>query len=783
MKPFALIAAIVWYSSASAAETDYITTPHDRIPIYGTQADNPLADFDPETDDETVIVDGGELVLDHAETALDVLVRNGGYLTVAADLTFRNVSVITGGRLDVEDGVTLTFRDIPIDTTFDPSQYGNAILGHDSWVHFRGDDIREPTGYLQGELNAGEQTVLLTSIPPGWRVGDKLLFHDTRQPHDPSDISAQTETGVIDAINGNALHLATPLRFDHHGSRDGAGRILELPWVDCLTQPITIRNENDAGTRGHLIWLSHCDARGRGLRMVNIGRTTTDPLDNTKYDAGGKPTHIGTNQIARYDWHWHYCVGQHGLQNMTDEELASHGLSREDARWQGSITYCAIDGATKDCIDIHNTTFVDVSHNVCFNARGVGIMTENGWEYGFRISDNSIVAKDPGSGQRITARDGRNVAGGDHWHERVGLGLNSVVGEITGNRLACCKDAIGIAGVGTFSFSFPLVRGEHVDFSNGSLRGRKWWAWIPRFKDPPEPNAYPFLFDTSGNRCFACWRGIETWTANSVEQAVNGADYNPPVEFSGPLNLEMFPGFEIVHAHAPTDFNDQHGTSLHGWKIHGDWTDGPALNWKDNYRFGINVNDCDIRGYTTAYRLVGDDDHTDFLRCTFECRQIVDEPFGRLIPDFSHGWTGTWKDCTFLPVGGAVKFIDGEYPKYDLSLWLSANQPWRHSLQPIAYHIRPWLDGRDIDVFHYESHPEWVIRPYGGVEPGVAYGDWPAGVTSQRELIDLGTPVYGHIVPSWAFQDAEQFGPFWAAEPRSPLGPERRGRHVESKQE
>lgn len=44
-----------------------------------------------------------------------------------------------------------------------------------------------------------------------------------------------------------------------------------------------------------------------------------------------------------------------------------------------------------------------------------------------------------------------------------------------------------------------------------------------------------------------------------------------------------------------------------------------------------------------------------------------------------------------------------------------------------------------------------------------AYGDWPMGVNTNQQLIQMGTPIFGADVPASAFQ-SDEFGPFYANE-------------------
>ncbi len=302
-----------------------------------------------------------------------------------------------------------------------------------------------------------------------------------------------------------------------------------------------------------------------------------------------------------------------------------------------------------------------------------------------------------------------------------------------------------MAGFRTTILLRPKVRGQHTgDTYNANLHDY--------YLNPGGGVPYRYPFGASSNvRVWGCWRGIETWTADCF-----------------PHTERMFLGLDLIHNRIPTDFEDQEETMIEYWRILGDFSQVVApvstkqpgtygIDFKPAYRNGITVADTEIRGYDVAYSLVHDREYTSFVGCEVECPCVMYERLGYLAFE---PCDITWTDCTFTPVAGQLFGINGWLPKYGLELWMVPNRPDRKSLNSINIEFRPWVDGTDLDVFHHEQRASFALTP---LTDETAYGDWPSGVYSNQQLIDLGTPIYGEVVPEHATQDAAHFGRFWVA--------------------
>ena len=70
-----------------------------------------------------------------------------------------------------------------------------------------------------------------------------------------------------------------------------------------------VRSENPNGVRGHMIFMARADVDLRYVEVREMGRTRMGVLDSTEFDAQGKVTNFGTNQIGRYAIHFHHDFG------------------------------------------------------------------------------------------------------------------------------------------------------------------------------------------------------------------------------------------------------------------------------------------------------------------------------------------------------------------------------------------------------------------------------------------------------------------------------------------
>jgi hypothetical protein len=713
---------------AQPADLQFAQTMHDKIPLYGTQGDDAL-----------VVPAGENVEVTGERSELDILVYGTLRVMPGASLSFRTLTAVDGGTIELHEPCTLTVRDMPFNLEMDPSQYGHGLLVVNGTIRTVAPSWRQAFCQLGGEARAGDVTLTLAAVPTGWRAGDTLIVPDTRQPTTGADLSAQTERVTIASIDGETVTLTAPLAYDHLGHRNQDGSVSRLPDIAAITQPIVIRSEHPDGVRGHVFVTAASHQDVEGVALVGMGRTTTAKLHSTARDDQGNLVQIGTNQIGRYAWHHHHLLGKR-----------ANGLP-----YQFRFEHCAIDGSPKWGVAVHGSHFGIVNDCAVYNAAGCGIVTEDPWVYGNKITNNIVIAKQAGSGLRISNSDqqgGRSHPtdpAGDFWHNRGGFGFSSAMNETTGNRAYCCTESFGMAGCfgGGIVLYKPKVRG--ICTCGGKTDPNA--EIMPHMGYTGEPKRYPFVFPTTGNLAWGGWRPWESWFADTHQ------GYE-----------KMFPGFTAVHCRQPVEIWDHFETVFDGWKVLGDFkqisaTGDPktvALFFKKDYRFGITVNDCEFRGYDAAYSLINDQLYTSFNRCKFECPLVNWLPFGRFCFN-NQACDMNWTECEFLKVNNRLEFaktVTYQYQgqtveKYPL---VQPNNSNRWSLKPIRYFIRPWVDGFEYRMFHDEQRADYAAPP---IAADKAYNEWPKGVNTNAQLVGLGTPIYGEVMPTGAVRT----GWYWYA--------------------
>ena len=310
-------------------------------------------------------------------------------------LTVGTLEVLPSGSIEigtqaspVAAGVTaeLVIADRPLNTSTDPEQYGTGFIAFGR-VRIHG-AVKSPTfDRLTREPTAGTAALTATQTLAGWAAGDRLVIPDSRHlkwNEVDSRFSLQCEELTLGSASGAQLNLTSALRFNHPGARNGDGVLEFLPHIGNLTRNVIIRSQSPTGTRGHVIFSGRADVDVRYALFKDLGRTTVAPLDDTTFDSGGHPTHIGTNQIGRYSLHLHHLMGP---------------SAAPSSGYQYVLIGNAIDGGTKWGIAIHNTHYGLVSDNVLYNIGGALLMAEDGSE-SYNVIERNFGARAFGSGGR-----------------------------------------------------------------------------------------------------------------------------------------------------------------------------------------------------------------------------------------------------------------------------------------------------------------------------------------------------------------------------------------------
>lgn len=250
-----------------------------------------------------------------------------------------NIQVLPGGSLDYgseTDPVLAPHQTIIKDAPLlcgtdgnlgpDPEQFGSGILVFGEWKSY-GRKLNKTWTTMQ-PAQAGATTITL-SDPVNWQAGDELLIPDTRLRYDLRYVGLDArllryESPVhIKAISGNVLTLDKPLDFEHLAAGE------QLPFVANCTRNIVLRSENPSGTRGHAMFMDTAHVNVYYTSIIGFGRTLPKTLDNLDAHTG----HVGTNQIARYAFHWHHVHGHADAQDYTGRLVGCYLDGDDIAKW------------------------------------------------------------------------------------------------------------------------------------------------------------------------------------------------------------------------------------------------------------------------------------------------------------------------------------------------------------------------------------------------------------------------------------------------------------------
>ena len=381
------------------------------------------AEFVPRRTDlpDKLIVPSGQVVELPADASYDYIEVAGTLRASRARDTFTRFThlvVLNGGNLDVgtqadpipcDRKVDFVIRNVPIDTTKDPFQWGNGLVnfGRQTRVGC------SKTAWVEsvGSIAAGASTVTLASAPTGWQVGDELLIPDTAAPPS-SKVDPRRESKVtIAAIDGTQLTLSKPLDFAHQNITDPNGVVVLRPRVANLTRNIVIRSENPEGTPGHTADIGHTAAWDiRYNQLTGLGRTRRVPLDDTVLG-----TRIGTNQRGKYAEHHHHVQSA-----ATSADVGNVYVGHPRGNW-GLV--------------VHVTSDTLIERNIAIDFPGAGFVTEDGYEVRnvFRHNFAAYSLGGPRDPQAALLDSAANIARGCPGCEGTGFWLRGVINAFEGN--------------------------------------------------------------------------------------------------------------------------------------------------------------------------------------------------------------------------------------------------------------------------------------------------------------------------------------------------------------
>lgn len=292
----------------------------------------------------------------------------------------------------------VSFADVPVNSGFDPNQYGNGLVvvgsvqtcGQDRGLSY----IKVASGTISGATN-----VTLWS-GHSWLPGDRLYVPDTRQLNTTQQNATQVsqtawhtsgnwELRNMASGTGTSLFFNSGLTYQHATARNNDGTAASgLLWhVMNLNRNVIFDSVNASGTPGHTIYTGHARVDVRNTLFYELGRTIASGLNNTTFNSSGNPTSFGTNQIGRYPFHMHHCGGR-------------QPITVSGEHYQFVCMGNAVDGGDtyhnrKWGITVHRTHWGLIENNALHNVFGGGYVVEDGSET-MNTFQRNMVARVPG---------------------------------------------------------------------------------------------------------------------------------------------------------------------------------------------------------------------------------------------------------------------------------------------------------------------------------------------------------------------------------------------------
>ncbi|MCW8876535.1 MAG: G8 domain-containing protein [Kangiellaceae bacterium] len=217
---------------------------------------------------------------------------------------------------------------------------------------------------------AGESSVTLKQTPHGWKAGDRLVIAAT-DPKDP----ASDELVTINSIDGETIHLSSPLLKDHRAPKSDL-----TVHIANLSRNIEFYSENPSiKHRGHVMFMHNLDVDVNYARFYQLGRTDKSvPLDDWSFpnlDESPPVVLERENIRGRYSVHFH----RGGVDINAVPAKIRGNVVEDDPGW----AY------------VNHSSNVDFIDNVSYKVVGGAYQTEAGDELGSFINNIALHTVNP----------------------------------------------------------------------------------------------------------------------------------------------------------------------------------------------------------------------------------------------------------------------------------------------------------------------------------------------------------------------------------------------------
>jgi len=408
----------------------------------------------------------------------------------------------------------------PIDKRWDPEQLSRGLIsqgvteihGSEKVTHLK----------LAQDAQAGDRELVLTDIPSGWRVGDRLVLTGTHYLPDQWNGSAgvwqgtQDEVLTVKAIRDRTVLLEQPLAYDHDSPRDSLKAA-----VANYSRNVAIATEHaadlPADQRGHVMFMHSDRVDVRYAEFYELGRSDkSKPLDDYRLDAdghrlldeAGKPIKNSpediTNQRGRYAVHFHRAG--------VDDPDRPPAIAVGNAVW-GSPGWGYV----------HHDSHLILDSNVAYSVFGAAFVTETGNEIGAWRHNIAIKSE----GLRRISKAGADVINHDLARNGTGFWFQGRLVEDEGNIAAGQRHS---------GFTYMLRGNDQKDVLRDNLPDPA----IARYRPTLSP-AVPPIRGFRNNEAIASGKGLEVIKANARQ----GHDVRSVL--AGFTAWEVEDGFEVQY--------------------------------------------------------------------------------------------------------------------------------------------------------------------------------------------------------------------------------------------
>jgi Ca2+-binding RTX toxin-like protein len=298
----------------------------------------------------------------------------------------------------------MTFTDNgAIDRTWDPFGISRGLITHGSVSMYGA--VKQDSLELVGAISAGTSALVLSGIPAGWKVGDKVVIAGTTLN------AGQSEERTIRGVIGNMI-IVDPLQYNHFTVPGQSVHIANL------TRNIILESEGSHWTRrGHVMFMHNRDVDINYASFNRLGRTNKAiPLTDPQVDADWNLVDgTGTNPRARYAVHFH--------RNGTS-------MTGTPSTVNGSVVYDNVGWGF-----VNHSSYVNFTNNVASAVFGAAFVTEVGDEVG--SFDDNIAIGIRGTDEKLIDRhtiQDHGYTGDGFWFQGAGISVtNNVAADAQGH--------------------------------------------------------------------------------------------------------------------------------------------------------------------------------------------------------------------------------------------------------------------------------------------------------------------------------------------------------------